>query len=61
MEKVDVIAQQQFLIQKNDVRRAISLVEVLLYEAYDIEGHTALPVKSIQKIAYPKRAELFGF
>ncbi|MDE1244011.1 AAA family ATPase [Vibrio aestuarianus] len=48
-KKVDVIAQQQFLIQKNDVRRAISLVEVLLYEAYDIEGHTALPVKSIQK------------
>ncbi|MGR5236224.1 AAA family ATPase [Vibrio alfacsensis] len=48
-KKVDVIARQKFAIHKNDVRRAISLIEMLLYEAYDTEGHTALPVKGIQE------------
>lgn len=45
---VDSIARKQFAIKKDDPRRAISAIEAILYQAYDCDGHMAMPITYVQ-------------
>jgi len=47
---IDKIAHAQFSVQKDDPRRALAAIEACLYQAYDTNGHMALPIKNVQRV-----------
>ncbi|TWX68479.1 AAA family ATPase [Colwellia demingiae] len=45
---LDSTAFKYFAINKKDPRRVISAIEAILYQAYDTNGHMALPIDIVQ-------------
>ncbi|NQY87411.1 MAG: AAA family ATPase [Colwellia sp.] len=47
-KKLDKIITKNFNIASNNKKRAVSFVESVLYNAFDVNGHMALPIEHVQ-------------